>query len=276
MSKGRRGRAGGGIGTIIIIIIFFNILKNVLAPLAMVAAIFAIGIGAVAIMAAIVAIIAKATRNSGYTEVKISNEKPSKNPYSVNYDKNKAEQVEAARQAAMKALHPDVKKQEVPVVEVKKEEPKHLKTGDAEIDKLIVQKDEAIARMKELDEAIEDEKLSAQIVHLEAVTEKIIQYIIKHPKKKKKVCKFFEYYLPTTIKLLDAYGRMDEAGISGTNIDGTKQKVEQMMDTALDAFDKQLDALYADEALDVSTDITVMQNMLKAEGLTEDDITLSL
>lgn len=60
---------------------------------------------------------------------------------------------------------------------------------------------------------------------------------------------------------------MDAAGISGENIDATKKKVEQMMATISQAFDRQLDALFGDEALDISTDITVMEQMLQREGL---------
>ncbi len=60
---------------------------------------------------------------------------------------------------------------------------------------------------------------------------------------------------------------MDAAGVSGVNIDGTKGKIETMMDTVVAAFDKQLDALFGDEALDISTDITVMENLLAQEGL---------
>ena len=60
---------------------------------------------------------------------------------------------------------------------------------------------------------------------------------------------------------------MDSAGVSGTNIDGTMGKIETMMDTIVTAFDRQLDALFGDEALDISTDITVLEQMLAGEGL---------
>jgi hypothetical protein len=76
-----------------------------------------------------------------------------------------------------------------------------------------------------------------------------------------------DYYLPTTLKILNAYDRMGAAGVSGENIDATKDKVEGMMDTICKAFDKQLDALFGEEALDISTDITVMENLLAREGL---------
>lgn len=145
------------------------------------------------------------------------------------------------------------------------------RTGDASIDKMLDDEELAIDEMKRLDDAIPDEKLSAQIVHLEEVTSKIVSYVVDHPQKKTQVRRFFNYYLPTTLKLLNAYDRMDEAGISGINIDGTKGKVEAMMDKALDAFDRQLDSLYSDEAMDISSDISVMESLLAQEGLTGDD-----
>ena len=42
---------------------------------------------------------------------------------------------------------------------------------------------------------------------------------------------------------------------------------KDMMDTIVQAFDRQLDALFGEEALDISTDITVMENLLAQEGL---------
>lgn len=246
-------------------------------------ALFGTGICGLVILGIILSIIKKSKNNSNFVNADKQQQsyrdaRPTKNPYSVNYSKENVERAEAMKKASSSSVV-DSTYREVPVTETEPKKPaapKHKLTGNVELDKMIIDKDNAIEEMKKLDERIEDEKLSEQIVHLEIVTEKIVQYIVAHPKKKKQVGKFFDYYLPTTMKILNAYGTMDETGISGTNIDGTKEKIEDMMDTALEAFDKQLDALYADEALDVSTDITVMQNMLKAEGLTEDEITLSL
>lgn len=148
---------------------------------------------------------------------------------------------------------------------------KRPRTGDAAIDKMLDDEEMAIAEMKRLNDAIPDEKLSRQIDHLEEVTSKIVSYVVEHPTKKNEVRRFFNYYLPTTLKLLNAYDRMDEAGISGINIDGTKGKVESMMDKALEAFDRQLDSLYTDEAMDISSDIKVMESLLAQEGLAGDD-----
>lgn len=146
-------------------------------------------------------------------------------------------------------------------------EPEPATTGSPELDELIRQRDLALSEMHRLNDSIEDPKISAQIEHMEAVTAKIIAHVVEHPRKLPQIRKFLNYYLPTTLKLLNAYDRMDAAGISGANIDGTMGKIETMMDTVATAFDRQLDALFGDEALDISTDITVMENMLAREGL---------
>lgn len=273
-----RRRDGSPLRTIITLFIIFSIFGGGILKLVAGLAFSFVGLfGLVAVIAGVAALLKK----HGYTEVK-QQEKPTKNPYSVNYNKEEAEKAEAERRRryeqqskpVVDTTYREVKEEPIPTPVVKPS--RHKKTGDAEIDRMVEEMDKSIDEMKRLDEVIEDERLSDQIVHLESVTEKIVDYIISHPKKKKTMGKFFDYYLPTTIKLLKSYEHMNDAGISGTNIDSTKEKVENMMDMALAAFDKQLDALYADEALDVSTDITVMQNMLKSEGLTEDDITLTL
>lgn len=148
---------------------------------------------------------------------------------------------------------------------VQKEEPK--KTYPPEIQSLITERDRAVSEMRRLNDAIKDETISAQISHLETVTGKIIDTVVAQPAKLSQIRKFMNYYLPTTLKLLNAYDRMDSTGVSGDNISGTKGKIEDMLTTICTAFDKQLDALYGEEALDISTDITVMEQMLAREGL---------
>ena len=168
-----------------------------------------------------------------------------------------------------KAIFPDKVYQtpEAPKAEAKKDEPKREEKEDPQVAALRKEKGRAISELRRLNDAIPDEKISAQIDHLEEVTGKIIDHIIANPAKQPQISRFLDYFLPTTIKLLNAYDRMDSAGISGSNIDATKQKVETMLDTLCAAFDKQLDALFGDEALDISTDITVMENLLAQEGL---------
>ena len=149
----------------------------------------------------------------------------------------------------------------------KKEEKKPEPPKDPEVQKLLQERERALSEMRRLNDSIKDEKISAQIDHLEEVTGKIIDQVVAQPKKRPQIRRFLDYYLPTTLKLLNAYDRMAAAGVNGENISVTKEKIEDMMDTIVRAFDKQLDGLFGEEALDVSTDITVMEDLLAREGL---------
>ena len=148
-----------------------------------------------------------------------------------------------------------------------KQEQKPKSTGNPEIDALLVERDRAVGEMRRLNDSIKDVKISAQISHLEVTTGKIIDAVVEKPAKLPQIRKFMNYYLPTTLKLLNAYDRMDSTGVSGDNIDGTKGKIEEMLDTICVAFSRQLDALYGEEALDISADIKVMEQMLQQEGI---------
>ena len=145
---------------------------------------------------------------------------------------------------------------------------KPASTGNAELDKTLKDGALALEEMRRLDRNIEDEKISADIVRLQQTSEKIFDYVKEHPDKLSDIRKFMNYYLPTTLKLLNAYDRMSAQGVSGENIDTSLTRIRSMMDTIAAAFDKQLDSLFGEEALDISTDISVLETMMAREGLT--------
>lgn len=142
-------------------------------------------------------------------------------------------------------------------------------TGNPELDQMIAQGKGALDEMRRLNDSIQDAAISAQIERLSQVSDKIFQQVQKNPSQLPQIRKFMSYYLPTTLKLLNAYDRMSGTGVSGENIDTTLAKVEGMMRTIVAAFEKQLDSLYGAEALDISTDITVLENMMAREGLVD-------
>ena len=126
--------------------------------------------------------------------------------------------------------------------------------------------------MRRLNDSIEDPTLSRQIDHIEATTGKIFTYVMAHPDQKSQIRRFLNYYLPTTLKLLNAYDRLDEAGISGVNIDGAKGKISEVMAAIVSAFDRQLDALYQGEVMDINAEIKVLQSLLTGDGLADDQM----
>ncbi|MBQ9721252.1 MAG: 5-bromo-4-chloroindolyl phosphate hydrolysis family protein, partial [Oscillospiraceae bacterium] len=140
------------------------------------------------------------------------------------------------------------------------------------IDKMIRYGNRAISEMKRLNESIRDEKVSADIDRLEDICGKIFTQVKADPSRLPQIRKFMDYYLPTTLKLLNAYDRMGAQGVSGENINATMQRIENMMGTIVQAFEKQLDSLFGAEALDISTDITVLENLMRREGLVSDEL----
>ena len=145
-------------------------------------------------------------------------------------------------------------------------------TGNPELDQMIRDGGLAIAEMKRLNDAIKDEKISADIDRLEDLSAKIFAQVRANPDKLPQIRKFMDYYLPTTLKLLNAYDRAAATGVKGENIDSLLAKVEGMMRTVVAAFEKQLDSLFGSENLDISTDITVLENMMAREGLVGDQL----
>ncbi len=112
---------------------------------------------------------------------------------------------------------------------------------------------------------IPDAELSSKIERLEQISALIFKEVEAHPEKRDRIHTFFDYYLPTTQKLLDTYAEFDEMGIEGENLTRAKERIEQMMDAIVEGFAHQLDQLYSADAMDVVSDIKVMETMLNRD-----------
>lgn len=144
-------------------------------------------------------------------------------------------------------------------------------TGNAEVDALLSEGDRALAEMRRLRGSIRQAEVQEKIDKLIDLTDRIFKDAVEDPADIPQIRRFANYFLPTTIKLLNAYDRMDGQGISGTNISGTLEKINDILDTTIEAYKKQLDSLFENQALDIETDIQVLETMLKREGLAEND-----
>ena len=141
------------------------------------------------------------------------------------------------------------------------------KTGDAAVDSLVEKGQEMLAQIRRENELIPDVDLSQQMNQLDDVANRIFRTVAEQPAKAPQIRRFMDYYLPTTLKMLSGYRKMDERQVTGKNAQETRTQIREAMDTVLKAFDKQLDALYQDDMLDLSTDINVMETMLRQDGL---------
>lgn len=136
---------------------------------------------------------------------------------------------------------------------------------------LIEEGKESIEQIREANEAISGEVISQKLDRLEIILCKIFEYVENHTDELPETRKFMGYYLPTTLKLVNAYREMDAEPIQGENIRSAKHEIEATLDTINYAFENLLDSFYQDKAMDISTDITVLETMLAQEGLTEKD-----
>ena len=141
------------------------------------------------------------------------------------------------------------------------------KSYGPDIDPIIAEGNRALSEMGRLYMSIKDPEVRQKINEIMRITDKITQDAIADPSDIPQIKKFMNYYLPTTIKLLNAYDRMSSQGIEGENLDRSMKSINQMLDQAIVAYKKRLDSLFENQALDIETDIEVMNTMLAREGL---------
>ena len=130
-----------------------------------------------------------------------------------------------------------------------------------------------IREIRRCNDAIPGVEISAKIDRMELIVRRIFDRAEEHPEVVPDLKKMMDYYLPMTVKLLNAYADMDAQPVQGENILASKQEIEATLDTLNLAFEKLLDELFEDTAMDVSSDITVLKTLLAQEGLTEDELT---
>lgn len=154
--------------------------------------------------------------------------------------------------------------------ERKAEEARKPKTQLSEdVKKVIEEGNRYIEEIRRSNDAIPGVEISNKIYHLENVIRRIFKRVEKHPELINDLHKFMDYYLPTTMKLLNAYEELDKQDMLGENIKTAKQEIENTLDTINVAFENLLDSFYKETAWDVSSDISVLKTMFAQEGLTE-------
>ena len=109
--------------------------------------------------------------------------------------------------------------------------------------------------------------MTAQIDEIESIANQIFKAVIEQPAKANQIKRFMDYYLPTTLKMLVAYRRMEEGNVKGETAENAKARIRDSLNLVIQAFNKQLAKLYENDALDITTDIDVMETMLKQDGL---------
>lgn len=154
-----------------------------------------------------------------------------------------------------------------PDVVTRKEVP--FMTGKEDADQMLDLIDQKRKELHALNVRIEDEPLSAAMDRMEKACLSILNEVEQHPEKAAQVRRFANYYLQDAVKILTLYAELEEKGVQGENAAGVRAEVAQNAQTIATAFENQLDSLFARDALDISTDLEVLNGMLKGQGLVD-------
>ena len=136
----------------------------------------------------------------------------------------------------------------------------------------IPRNDRILRQIRADNDLIADEEVSRKIDRIEDLTKKIFAILEQRPEKEAQLYNFMNYYLPTTLKALESYARLEAQGIETDSIREAKQKINHALDELADGYEKQLDKLFEDDVVDITADIDVMRKMLHKDGLKEDEI----
>lgn len=147
------------------------------------------------------------------------------------------------------------------------------KTRDPRVQEVLDKGNAFVAEIRRCNDAIPGEEISAKIDRMELIVRRIFRRAETCPEIIPDLKKLMDYYLPMTVKLLNAYADMDAQPVQGETIAASKREIEATLDTLNLAFEKLLDDLFRDTAMDVSSDISVLHTLLAQEGLTEDGLT---
>ena len=164
----------------------------------------------------------------------------------------------------------EARKQEEKRLEAEKETAKSA--ADPRVREVMERGSAFIAEIRRCNDAIPGEEISGKITRMELIIRRIFERAQAHPEIVPDLKKLMDYYLPMTVKLLNAYADMDAQPVQGETIRSSKKEIEATLDTLNLAFEKLLDDLFEDTAMDVSSDISVLNTLLAQEGLTDDEL----
>ena len=140
-------------------------------------------------------------------------------------------------------------------------------TGVDDVDAMLTEMQQQLDTLHALNEALPDPQLSAAMARMEKAGRSIVEAVEANPDMAKQARRFAYYYLPDAVNVLQQYAKLAKQGVRGENAAAIRAEVEHNAASIATAFENQLDALYAAESMDLSADLTVLQNMLKGQGV---------
>lgn len=148
-------------------------------------------------------------------------------------------------------------------------------TGHPEADELLAKGRQMIREIREENAKIPDESLTKKLDTLERLCSEIFRAVYEKPSKAQQIRKFMDYYLPTTLKMVKSYRMLGERSLAASDVEDARRRIDDALGVVTTGCRKMLNNLYKDDMLDIATDIDVLEQMLKRDGLTENDLELA-
>jgi len=138
---------------------------------------------------------------------------------------------------------------------------------ESELKLMISEGTDYINRLHAINEDIPGEIMTAKLNRLENILKELFGCVEKHPEQMPRMHEVMNYYLPTIMKLMEAYKEYDSLIEADREILDAKKQIEGSIDTINSALRKILNNLFRDSVWDVTTDATVLNTMLTQKGL---------
>ncbi|MBE5798708.1 MAG: hypothetical protein E7321_02000 [Clostridiales bacterium] len=129
---------------------------------------------------------------------------------------------------------------------------------------------DAMRSIRQANDIIEDAALSAQIDSIENSCGQILAILEQRPQLLPQLRTFLRYYLPTTLKLLDARARLENSAKTPKARE-VRTRISEAVGAIDKAFLKQVEALDAYRFIDLESEMDVLRDMLRADGLIDED-----
>ncbi|MCL2865913.1 MAG: 5-bromo-4-chloroindolyl phosphate hydrolysis family protein [Lachnospiraceae bacterium] len=144
-------------------------------------------------------------------------------------------------------------------------------TGNVELDQVLASGNHFMKELNASKSIIQNASVIADTDEIIDVTIKIMTKLYKKPKLVASAQSFFDYYLPTTVKIISNYSDMEKQGAIGENVCVTMEKIESTLSKLAMAYKSQLDKLFAQTSIEIETELSALESMLAMDGLLIDE-----
>ena len=142
-------------------------------------------------------------------------------------------------------------------------------SGNAEVDALIAEARAQLDEIAAANDAIAEDALSSQIFDIENTCHLILARLEEQPQMLSSLRTFLRYYLPVTLSLLESRSKLENEVNAGQS-QAIAGRIREAMAQVQTAFHRQLQALEELRFINLESEMDVLADMLRSDGLTEE------